>query len=130
MSTRQPKVALTTEELVEDLEWLAESGVGFIEACRRLGYSVTAAEQRLRRAQRVDLLARMRAADPLPSAVVCQARLDRWATSPEGAATLTTYRRHLDHVRDMWPDTEAAQASRRAVLAEALSRRTDRSTAA
>ena len=39
MSARTPKVNLTTAELIEDLEFLADAGVGLLEAGRRTGYT-------------------------------------------------------------------------------------------
>ena len=68
MSARTPKVNLTTAELIEDLEFLADAGVGLLEAGRRTGYTTEAIEKRLQRNHRTDLLARLRALDPiLPS---------------------------------------------------------------
>lgn len=51
-----PVVALTAEEIIEDLTDLASHGVGMVEAAHRVGKSAAACEQFLYRHNRHDLI--------------------------------------------------------------------------
>jgi hypothetical protein len=115
-------VTLTFDELAADLEFLADAGVGLVEAARRTGYTAAALERRLRRHGRADLFTRMRAMDPAvtPTAVIREDRYAAWARSPEGRAVVSRAARFLEHARATYPDSEAVQAERRVVLAEAV----------
>lgn len=55
--------------IVEDAEWIAETGGGFVEAARRIGLRVASLDTALRRAGRADLITRLRRNEPDPHAM-------------------------------------------------------------
>jgi hypothetical protein len=66
----QPPAAANARDVdatIEDLTWLADHHVGAHEAARRAGFpTYDALEKWLRRWDRYDLMARLRAHDPIP----------------------------------------------------------------
>lgn len=129
MTTRRPPVTLTAEELIEDLDFLAAAGVGMIEAARRTGYTVDAIYRRLQRHGRADLVARLKAQNPI-SLDTSEIRADRyaaWAHSPEGRAVVTRAARYLEHARATDPVPDDVAAQRRDALYDAATPRKARS---
>lgn len=55
-----------TDPRIENLTFLADQGLGLTAACKRLDLSAANAEAILRRADRTDLMRRLRAQDYLP----------------------------------------------------------------
>lgn len=121
MSARQPVAKLTPEELIEDLTFLAESGVGMREAARRLRYAVPAIQRMLYRRDRRDLLHALRALDPTSPNTTLGAvsRYTRWAQGPVGSAVLWNAERHRAHAAETRPETAADRGLRTLALSAA-----------
>jgi len=129
MTARRPPATLTADELIEDLDFLADTGVGTIEAGRRTGYTVDAIDRRLRRHGRHDLVTRLHALDPI-SLDTAEIRADRyaaWARSAQGRAVVTRAARFLEHARTTDPVPDDVAAQRRADLYESAAPRKARS---
>lgn len=121
---RQPAVNLTLDELIEDLAFLAENGVGMREAAKRTGFTVIALERRLDRHGHKALLGRLRVQDP-PAVNVHAIRADVYAQwkRGKGAHVIADATRHLQSVKEAHPDPEWVKAKRRGNLDADLARK-------
>jgi len=117
MTVTQPQ-RLTTEEVIEDAHWLAETGVGIYEAAHRLGRSTEALEVLLRRRGELDLLHRLRAQE---TAIVDPwggrtSREQPWKDSPAGRMVLRDAEEWRRLAADRWDDSPEETARHRTAI--------------
>lgn len=119
MTTTRTRPDLTDEELIEDLEWIADGGDGFLAACKRTGFNASGLDARLRRLGRVDLLTRLRDLDPARvdpphnSVANGSARYQAWVRSPEGQQVLAAAHTTRTEALRRRPATEHEYEQRR-----------------
>lgn len=103
---------LTRDEIIEDLEFMAaDSRVGFIEAAHRVGKTVDGCERFLYRMGRADLIAALRANDPVIEIVRTPAvKSGAWALSHAAFLEDCETARLLALV--VWPDDDMARERR------------------
>lgn len=111
---------LTAAEVVEDAQWLADSGEGMRATAHRMGMTTDALERSLQRSGEHTLVRLLRSRDTAPAIIGAHTRRT-WATTPAGMARLAEYRRHYEHALALHPDPPSVIAGRVAVLEEALS---------
>lgn len=111
-------VKLTRAEVIEDLEWLADCGVGLTEAAGRVGKNRDAAYEFLRRAGRRGLSDRLAAHDPVPVQTDAVMVAPTWRI--QNAGFVAECERARLAAEQQWGDDEIVRARRRAALLRAV----------
>lgn len=106
---------LTREEVIEDAEWLASTGVGIYEAAHRTGRTTEALEVLLRRAGREDVLHKLRAQEtsPVDTWAGRTRRATAWQSTPIGRRLMAAAEEHRRIAADLYDDSPETTQRRR-----------------
>lgn len=109
---------MTRAEVIEDLEFMAEHGVSFVEAAHRVGKTSEACERFLERQGRNDLYATLRTNDPTVKPTTLPASKTWFKGNGTHLAGCEAAR--LDAIAAHPEDDDVDRSRRRAVLAVAI----------
>lgn len=106
---------LTRAEIIEDLEFMARTGVGFIEAAHRVGKTADACQRFLERHGRTDLYAALRSHDPDAEPIRTPERKSPAWASGHAAFLADCETARLDALA-VWPDDDLMRERRQRCL--------------